>query len=88
MTYSDETMAIIISVFLTNGIVTRDDYPGLDSRPFARGLVNEMEKRGYTEVGYVEEHLEGFYDYTGALYDTEHYNVISAREYLKKYILC
>ena len=87
MSYSNESMDMIISTFQECGIVTREDCKSLDSRPFAREIVDEMKRRGYSNVDYAEESIEGYNDYTGVLYDTEQYDSVSAKEYLKKYIL-
>ena len=87
MEYNDTVMNAIINIYLRQGIVTRNEYPSIDSRPFGRGLVAEIEKRGYTNVGYVEENDRNYSDYSGAIYDKSLYNIHGAKEYLRTYVL-
>lgn len=87
MKYTDEEMEIIIDFYEKQGIVTRKECLSIDSIPFGRGLVEEMEKRGYFNVGYVEENIENYHDYSGAIYNEDIYDMFGAKEYLKTYVL-
>lgn len=87
MEYTDDVMEIIINAYLEKGIVTRNEYPGIDSRPFGRGLEAEMRRRGYDNVDYVEEEVGNYYDYSGALYNESLYDMYSAKEYLRTHVL-
>jgi len=87
MEYTDDAMEIIISAYLEKGIVTRNDYPNLDSRPWGRGVVQQMENRGYYEASYAEEHTDDFYDYSGVLYNPNVFSREEAMEYLKNRVL-
>ncbi|MCQ5143402.1 hypothetical protein [Enterocloster bolteae] len=85
--YTEEAMEIIIRVYQINSIVTRDDYRGLDSRHYGRGLENEMSKRGYPEADYAEEYLDDYSDYSGVLYNKDVYTREQALQYLRDNVL-
>lgn len=85
----DRYIEFVLNILDERGIVTREDCFSLDSRPFIRNLVKEMNKRGYSNVECIETNISenDNIDYTGAIYDTEQYNMFEARDYLRRYIL-
>lgn len=87
MTYCEEILKEISSLLQKKGIVTRNECPSIDSRPFGRGLVSELEKRGIVNIDYIEENINNYSDYSGALFDTNRFNHTSAAEYLRKKVL-
>lgn len=87
MVYSKSDIEKIISAYEDKGYVTRDDVCGLDSRPYGRGLVTEMEKNGYTNAAYTESHLDGYCDYSGILFNSDIYDYNEADHIMKTKIL-
>ena len=85
--YDDEMINEIIKLLETNGIITRLDCASIDLRPFGKGLVSELEKRGVENAGYTEGALDGHVDYSGVLFDTDLYTELEAKEYLIKNVL-
>lgn len=87
MNYSKEILEEIITMIQEKGIVTRNECPSIDLRTFGRGLVSELEKRGIENIDYIEENVNNYSDYSGALFDTKEFNYASAAKYLRKNVL-
>ena len=85
MNYNDDIIFKITNSLQKQGIATRNECPSIDSRPFGRGLVEEMKKRGVDYVEYVEENLNNYQDYSGTLFDSRQFDFNSAKEYLRKW---
>ena len=76
-----------ISAYEIYGIVTRNDCASIDSRPLAKEIFEEMQKRGYLEVDLSEGHLKGYSDYSQVIFNPERYDYEQAIEYLVKNVL-
>lgn len=83
----DDDMITIMHAYETYGIVTRIECPNLDSRPLSDKIMLEMKKRGYEEALMTETHLEGFIDYSRAIYNPDRFTNKEADEYLVRYVL-
>ena len=70
----------------TEGIVTRKNNSSLDSR-ISRNIQSVFEEKGYTDFVYIEEALDNYIDYSGAVYNINYFTDREAREYMRKYIL-
>lgn len=87
MSYTEEQMEVIIKAYVQNGIVTRKDYFGLDLRPYADEVFEELQKRGYSEAAMCEPHLEGYVDYSRVIFNSDVYSYKEAEEYMVKNVL-
>lgn len=85
--FAEKDILNIINVYNERGIVTRNDHPNLDSRPLSHEIYDELRKRGYKEVMMVEAHLDGWVDYSRAIYNPNRFEVHEAEEYLIKNVL-
>ena len=77
---------IVVSVYEQKGIVTRDDCPGLDSRPYAIEMYEELNRR-YESVSIIESHLPGYIDYSSAIFNPQRFTPTEADNYMIKYVL-
>lgn len=82
MNYTEEQMEIIIKAYAENGIATRKDYVGLDTRPYADEVFRELQRRGYSEAAMCEPHLDGYIDYSRVIFNTDVYSYKEADEYM------
>lgn len=77
----------VIKVYCENGIVTRNEIPAIDTRPFGRSLKEAMEEHGYPEATYREVEIGNWKDYSGVLFDPDRYSEEEAEEYMCKHVL-
>lgn len=87
MNFNDDIITLIVETVNKEGIVTRNECSSLDSRPFGSNLVEELHYKGYLNIQYVEENINNYSDYTGAVFDINKYDENTAREYLRKKVL-
>jgi hypothetical protein len=87
MIYTEEQMKIIIKAYEKNGIVTRGDCIGLNSRPYADEVFSELKRRGYTEAAMSEPHLNNYTDYSRVIFNSDKYDYKEADEYMIQNIL-
>ena len=85
--YNEEQMQIIISAYQKNGIVTRNDYAGVDSRPYAKEVHTELQRRGYIEAAIIEAHLENYIDYSSVIFNPNIYDYKEAEAYMIQNVL-
>lgn len=84
---SEEQMQIIIKAYEQNGIVTKKDYIGMNTRPRAKEVYDELEKRGYLEALLIEPHLENYLDYSGVVFNSDLYDIKEVEKYTIENIL-
>ncbi len=85
--FTEEQIQIIISAYEQNGIVTRNDYIGMNTRPRAKEVCQELQKRGYLEAFLFEPHLENYIDYSGVIFNSELYDYKEVEKYMIQNIL-
>lgn len=85
--FTEEQIRIIISAYEQNGMVTRNDYVGLDTRPRAKEVYTELKKRGYSEVAITEPHLENYVDYSSVVFNSKLYSYKEVEEYMIQNVL-
>lgn len=85
--FTEKDIETVILAYEKNGIVTRNDCKNIDSRVLSDEIYEELSKRGYSSIGMIEEHLDGFTDYSRAIYDTNRMDFHEANKYLKQYVL-
>lgn len=84
---TEEQIQIILSAYEQNGIVTRNDYVGLNTRPRAKEVYEELQRRGYREALLIEPHLENYRDYSGVIFNSDLYDYKEVEKYTIKNIL-
>ena len=77
---------IVVSVYEQKGIVTRDDCPGLDSRPYASEMYKELDRR-YESVSIIESHLPGYIDYSSAIFNLREFTFDEVNKYMIENVL-
>ncbi len=80
-------LEVIKKFYIDQGIVTRNDHPNLDSRPFSRELKQSMRDIGFKDAAYIEHFIKNYQDYSYAIYDPCVYTDEEARAYMEKYVL-
>ena len=85
--FTEKDIEQVIEIYETRGIVTRDDFGNMDSRPLSEEVYDEMQRRGYDNVMMTEAHLSGYADYSRAIYNADKYTFKEADEYLIKNVL-
>lgn len=60
---------------------------GLNSRPYADEVFEEMQKRGYGEALMSEPHLDNYEDYSRVIYNPDVYSHKEAEKYMIKNVL-
>lgn len=84
--WTDQEIEELIQILETEGIVTRKNNSSLGSR-IRRNIQSVFEDKGYTDFVYIEEALDNYIDYSGAVYNINYFTDREAREYMRKYIL-
>ena len=82
--FTEQDIQNVIEAYESRGIVTRDDFGNLDSRPLSDEVLDELRRRGYRSAKMTEAHLPQFVDYSRAIYDPDHYEPDDADELLIK----
>lgn len=77
---------IVVSVYEQKGIVTRDDCPSLDSRPYAIEMYKELNGR-YESVSIIESHLPGYIDYSSAIFNLREFTFDEVNKYMIENVL-
>lgn len=80
--FTEDDIKAVIEAYEKRGIVTREDFINLDSRPLSEEVLDELYKRGYNEAMITEAHLEYFKDYSSAIFDPNRYKPDEADKYL------
>lgn len=83
---SKEDIEFVVSVYEQNGIVTRDDSPSIDSRPYAMEMYKELNRR-YGSVSITESHLPGYSDYSSAIFDSSEFTYDEIDRYMIENVL-
>lgn len=77
----------IKSIYEENRIVTRNDWPSLNSRPYAKAIYNRLVEDGYSDAVEEEFHLDSYIDYCTAIYDPKRYEKEEVEKYMKDNVL-
>ena len=85
--FTENDIRNVIQVYEKKGIVTRDDFLNLDSRPLSDEVLDELQRRGYEEARITEAHLDDYMDYPRAIYNRERFEPKEADEYLIQNVL-
>lgn len=85
--FTEEDIVNVISVYEECGIVTRNDCANIDSRPLSQEIFDEIQKRGHEEALMIEAHLEGYMDYSRAIFNPDEFKPQEAKTYLIKNVL-
>lgn len=85
--FTKADMRKVVSAYESNGIVTRNDFFKIDSRPLAKEVLDELRRIGYTEAMITETSTKGRTDYSSAIYNPEHFEPKEADEYLIQNVL-
>lgn len=85
--FTEDDIKAVIEAYEKRGIVTREDFINLDSRPLSEEVLDELYKRGYNEAMMTEAHLEYFKDYSRAIFDPNRYKPDEADKYLIQNVL-
>ena len=80
--FTEDDIKAVIEAYEKRGIVTREDFINLDSRPLSEEVLDELYKMGYNEAMITEAHLEYFKDYSSAIFDSNRYKPDEADKYL------
>lgn len=72
----------VINVYEQKNIVTRDEWLSLDSRPYAREMREELNRRGYKEASIIESHLPGYSDYSSAIFNSSEFDYKEVNKYM------
>lgn len=87
MRYTEEAIKTIITSYIEKGIVTRDDCDGLDSRPYADEVFEELKIRGYSEALMSEPHLDDYSDYSRVIFNPNIYDYERVNNYMIQNVL-
>lgn len=84
---NEKDIDFVIKAYEQKNIVTREDLLSLDSRPYAKEMCNELNKRGYEEASMIESHLSGNFDYSSAIFNSSKFTYKEVDEYMLENIL-
>lgn len=73
-------------IYEENGIITRNDWASLNSRPYAEAIYDRLVEDGYSAIG-EEFHLDSYIDYCIAIYDPKRYEREEVEKYMRDNVL-
>lgn len=77
----------VINVYEQKNIVTRADCLNLDSRPYAKEMCKELNRRGYKEASIIESHLPEYFDYSSAIFNSSVFTLKEVDKYMIENVL-
>lgn len=84
---NEKDIDFVIKVYERKSIVTREDWLSLDSRPYAKEMCKELNRRGYEEASIIESHLSGYLDYSSAIFNSSKFTYNEVDEYMLENVL-